>query len=938
MLHYSYTCLTGHMLIFVMFYLIYFTNYPQVDGISCASGFQANNNSIRSRKCATGLEHCLITLSRETVSQTYELHSFDCWPWPELGNKCPNVSGVCHVLHRSKDDLHKTCCCYGHMCNNETLDIVPTSEDIGEFHKNGLGHFGLRVPGRDSNVIAALQDLFNSGIVSSLNSDSYEDPSKDRLLVSSLRIFVICGILLSTVCTIILIVFCLSPRYKKVRMKIFFPRNHSSSSQYYQNGLDNRVRRTLPLIDCFHCPKSSSFKSSYAGDCVITYPVQNSEVTHHCISTSGDNPPKGGSYTESIGSEFVFCDISERGSTTVTEIANLQLVAKFCRKEKLIGRGRFAEVWLASVPLSVITNQIKMTQDFLRLLNNHENNHSSNGIKLNQSTNGSVLGNNSNANSSWHLFCCQSDNNNNKMKMISSDTMKRNNSNTSSLFLESHTHIPMDYFYSVKSDSSQSKISSKECAEAKGMHLNETTSPLLLSTTDSSINLQGNSSVNDDHSVIDEPSMPVAVKTFTSSEYESWRTELSIFKAIHAINRRFSSITPSPSTITTTNAATAAAAASTTTPTCTIGGINSCDVNSINQMLKHIGHPNIVLLLGAGSVQLCQSSLTEYRLVMEFASSGSLRQLLSNGSWLSFRRILKISDDIVQGLGFLHSDLVNKKQLNGRTIIFPKYPVAHRDLKPENILIRDDGSVCLSDFGQSICLAEIPPNSPTSNNSCRTSLQDVLTTTYSVSSALESLPKAGTLRYQAPEIIDGAISFTGWALLRTDIYSLGLILWELLTSVRVPVDYEKFPEENCDDINELDLKLIDSVPNMTTSSISSDFHMTNDVHLDFNDLNEDRDYHTPEHRKAKKRHHWLPYEKELGSFHTSSAALQQLVCLEKYRPICHPSWCHSSLMTSFYRTITECWDHDPEARLTADCILKRIRSLNAQLVKSKNSV
>ncbi|VDQ16644.1 unnamed protein product [Trichobilharzia regenti] len=129
------------------------------------------------------------------------------------------------------------------------------------------------------------------------------------------------------------------------------------------------------------------------------------------------------------------------------------------------------------------------------------------------------------------------------------------------------------------------------------MHLNETTSPLLLSTTDSSINLKRNSLINDDNSVIDEPSMPVAVKTFTSNEYESWRTELSIFKAIHAINRRFSSITPPPST--TANAI--AAAASTTTPTCTIGGTNSCDVNSIHQMLKHIGHPNIVLLLGAGS-------------------------------------------------------------------------------------------------------------------------------------------------------------------------------------------------------------------------------------------------------------------------------------------------------------------------------------------------
>lgn len=97
MLHHLYTCLTGkilvlyiaayfpdHMLIFVMFYLIYFTNYAKVDGISCASGFQAHSDGVRSRQCTADVRHCLITLSRESTYEPYNPHSFDCWPWPEL--------------------------------------------------------------------------------------------------------------------------------------------------------------------------------------------------------------------------------------------------------------------------------------------------------------------------------------------------------------------------------------------------------------------------------------------------------------------------------------------------------------------------------------------------------------------------------------------------------------------------------------------------------------------------------------------------------------------------------------------------------------------------------------------------------------------------------------------------------------------------------------
>ncbi|CAH8546868.1 unnamed protein product [Schistosoma curassoni] len=618
MLHHLYTCLTDHMLIFVMFYLICFTNYAKVDGISCASGFQAHSDGVRSRQCTADVRHCLITLSRESTYEPYNPHSFDCWPWPELENKCPTVRGVCHVLHKSKDDLLETCCCYDHMCNNETLTIVPMSEDLvpGDHHKSGLDHFGLRVPDNDLNVVVAPQDFPNSGVISPQRSDSYEDPSDNRLQIDALRIFVICGILLSTVCTVILLVFCLSPRYKKVRMKFFLACNHPSpSSQYFQNSLDSRVHGALSIVDCFHCPKSSSFKSSFASGCVVTYPVKKSEISRHSIS-NGDHLHQAGSCIESLGSGFVFCDISETESN-VKELANLQLVAKLCHKEKLIGRGRFAEVWLANVPFSLFAHQLKITQDLLNYKNHNNENGSSR--KFHQSsTNGSILGHNSNMNSSWHLLCCQQDS---RLTTIPNTMLKCLNPNTSFTFVDTHPETSLDYLYSEKSETSvSSKKETKDRTDDKeNIHHAETsTSPLLLSTrTVSSIDVK-NSLINN-FTTSDESPMPVAVKTFTANEYDAWKTELGIFKAIHSINRRLPAIVSStaptaPTTINTTATITITTSTATnnnntsnnsTITTDTVGTtstMNSFSIKCVHQMLRHIGHPNIVLLLGAGSV------------------------------------------------------------------------------------------------------------------------------------------------------------------------------------------------------------------------------------------------------------------------------------------------------------------------------------------------
>jgi hypothetical protein len=76
--------------------------------------------------------------------------------------------------------------------------------------------------------------------------------------------------------------------------------------------------------------------------------------------------------------------------------------------------------------------------------------------------------------------------------------------------------------------------------------------------------------------------------------------------------------------------------------------------------------------------------------------------------------------------------------------------VIHRDLKPANVMIDRDGSVRIADFGIATAVA------------------------------LRDVPLAGTPQYMAPEQLNGAPASTA-----TDIYSLGLVLFEIFTGKRV---------------------------------------------------------------------------------------------------------------------------------------------------------
>lgn len=155
--------------------------------------------------------------------------------------------------------------------------------------------------------------------------------------------------------------------------------------------------------------------------------------------------------------------------------------------------------------------------------------------------------------------------------------------------------------------------------------------------------------------------------------------------------------------------------------------------------LAELSHPNIVPVFDWGT-----NDGIGY-IVMEFIKGGDLTQRLSTRR-ISIREALEIMRQIASGL-----DFAGEKGC------------IHRDVKPENILFREDGSPCILDFG--IAKAS-----------------DSNTTISSQGIAI------GTGAYMSPEQAQPAGRQVD---ARSDLYSLGVVFYEMLTGAK-PFDYPDF--------------------------------------------------------------------------------------------------------------------------------------------------
>jgi serine/threonine protein kinase len=157
--------------------------------------------------------------------------------------------------------------------------------------------------------------------------------------------------------------------------------------------------------------------------------------------------------------------------------------------------------------------------------------------------------------------------------------------------------------------------------------------------------------------------------------------------------------------------------------------------------LASLNHPNIVQIIDRGVAG------DHYYFAMEYVQGRSLRDIL-NAERLDPARALKIIAEICNAIDYAHDQ-----------------QIVHRDLKPENILIDERGHVKVADFG----LAGM-----------KKSEERLQLTATSVA--------MGTINYMAPEQRRDAKNVDG----RADLFSLGVMLYELLTG-EIPVGRFEIP-------------------------------------------------------------------------------------------------------------------------------------------------
>lgn len=146
-------------------------------------------------------------------------------------------------------------------------------------------------------------------------------------------------------------------------------------------------------------------------------------------------------------------------------------------------------------------------------------------------------------------------------------------------------------------------------------------------------------------------------------------------------------------------------------------------------------HPNIVSVYDVGEEDNMQY------LVMEYVKGMDLKRYIQTHYPVPYDTAVNIMQQILSAISLAHT-----------------HQIIHRDLKPQNVLIDNEGVVKITDFGIAIALSE--------------------------TSITQTNTMLGSVHYLSPEQARGSM-----ATKQSDIYALGIILYELLTG-SVPFDGE----------------------------------------------------------------------------------------------------------------------------------------------------
>ncbi|KAG9346183.1 hypothetical protein JZ751_008006 [Albula glossodonta] len=240
-------------------------------------------------------------------------------------------------------------------------------------------------------------------------------------------------------------------------------------------------------------------------------------------------------------------------------------------------------------------------------------------------------------------------------------------------------------------------------------------------------------------------------------------------------------------------------------------------------------HENILGFIAADIKST--GAFTQLFLITDYHENGSLHDYL-RFTTLDSRALLRLAFTSACGLCHLHTEIYGTQG---------KPAIAHRDLKSKNILVKKNGTCCIADLGLAVKF-----NSETSE----------------VDIPLSS--RVGTRRYMAPEVLDDTLNKNQFqAYIKSDIYSYGLIVWEMA--------------RRC-----------------VTGGIVEEYQ--------------------------------LPYSGMVPA-DPSFEDMREVVCVKGLRPTVSNRWSSDECLRAVLKLMNECWAQSPASRLTALRVKKTLAKM-----------
>ncbi|XP_048034113.1 serine/threonine-protein kinase receptor R3 [Megalobrama amblycephala] len=243
-------------------------------------------------------------------------------------------------------------------------------------------------------------------------------------------------------------------------------------------------------------------------------------------------------------------------------------------------------------------------------------------------------------------------------------------------------------------------------------------------------------------------------------------------------------------------------------------------------------HENILGFIASDMTS--KNSSTQLWLVTHFHELGSLYDFLQRNI-LDPEGCLRMCLSIASGLVHLHTEILSTQG---------KPAIAHRDLKSRNILVKRNGQCCIADLGLAVIHSQSNDYLDMGNN-----------------------PRVGTKRYMAPEVLDESIRVDVFeSYKQTDIWALGLVMWEITRRTIVNGIVEEYRPP-----------FFDVVPS------------------------------DPSFEEMKK-----------------------VVCVDQQRPSLHNRLHSHPILSTIAKIKKECWFQSPSARLTALRVRKTLSKLDQE--------